>query len=298
MTKKRTLTLAKDMDKRYRHWSIQMMNNLANSGLFEVKYEDWPEEMDIPARRKEFLSFFKIDNDLFALDTWDSHYPSTHAIEMFPEDDFFGKTKILFKIQKNNETDETWQNFEDKTGIMTSNWTMFPTEKYPLNYFRWDDDPDKHWYGIISGKRRPQWMEYYRDNPDFFVPPEIGKDTSTVQVSSDRIDFEEFKVRLQKSLWGISLHGKRYKGLDCKNRREVEFSSCGMPMALNYKPEYSFPFNAGEHYFYFENMEDLVKIKDVDPLPFHKKSVEAYDKWFSPKGSAEVLLDIIDKKLK
>jgi hypothetical protein len=274
-----------------------MITHLIDSGLFEVKYEDFPPELDVDNRRIQFLAFFKVDGDLFGVDTWDSHYPTICSKEKIAESDFYKDTKMIFKTQRPNETDDTWKEFEDYTGIKTSNWTMFPTEKYPLGSFSWLDNPYKKYYGIISGKRRPQWMEYYRDNPDFFVPPEVPVEKSNTKVSSDRVSFGDFMKILKETLWGVSLHGKKLKDMDCKNRREVEYSSCGIPLALNYKPEYSFPFNAGEHYWYFENMEDLKNIVDVDPMPFHYKSLEAYEKWFSPKGSTQVFLDLIDKHL-
>jgi hypothetical protein len=299
MEKKRTLTLASDMNTRYRHWSNAMMNHLANSGYFEVKYEDFPPELLFDNRRAQFLAFFKVDDDLFGVDTWDSHYPTLKAQEAILASDFYSSTKMIFKTQRTNEDDKdgSWEKFENETGIKTSNWTMFPTEKFKLGSFSWLDNPYKKHYGIISGKRRPKWMGYYRNDPDFFVPPEIPESRSTVKVSSDRITFDGFLELLKNSLWGVSLHGKQIKGMDCKNRREVEYSSCGMPLVLNYKPEYQFPFNAGEHYYYVEKVEDLKNIKNVDPMPFHYKSLEAYEKWFSPQGSAKIFLDLVEKHL-
>lgn len=277
-------------------WSKKLIDNLIESNQFDVIYENFPPLFDIPSRRSRFLSFFKIDDILCAIDTWDSHGPSIDAKEEWIKADFFKDTKILFKIQKLNHNDKIWQEFEDYTGIITSNWTMFASNSYPLQSFNWLDNPNKQYYGIISGKRRKQWIEYFRNDPDFFTPPQIPVEKQTRTISNDRTSLEDFLKNIQNSLWGISLHGKKYKRLDCKNRREVEYTSCGIPLALNYKPEYPFPFIANEHYYYIENMEDVKNLKNIDPMPFHYKSLEVYDKYFSPKGNADILLNILKTK--
>ena len=61
--------------------------------------------------------------------------------------------------------------------------------------------------------------------------------------------------------------------IDLKNRREPEYTSCGMPLALGgYKPNYGFEFKEGIHYFYIDKPEDIEKLKDIDPRPYSEAS--------------------------
>ncbi|GAH15741.1 unnamed protein product, partial [marine sediment metagenome] len=52
------------------------------------------------------------------------------------------------------------------------------------------------------------------------------------------------------------------------------------------------------HYVYIKEPEHLLKLKDIDPIPYHEASVETYEKYFSAKGSSRVFVELMDKHLK
>ncbi len=80
-----------------------------------------------------------------------------------------------------------------------------------------------------------------------------------------------------------------------KNRREIEFASCGVPLALNYKPTYLWPFRPGIEYFHLDSAARLKEMIDTDPAPFAKASAEVYRKYLCAEGQARLLLKMLDR---
>ena len=107
-----------------------------------------------------------------------------------------------------------------------------------------------------------------------------------------KLSTQEYLDILPQTTWSLSLQGISGAHTDGKNRREPECFSCGMPMALNYKPYYPFPFEANKHYVYLEKPEDIVKLNDIDPQPYADASTELYNQYFSVKGASNLFRKI------
>jgi hypothetical protein len=108
---------------------------------------------------------------------------------------------------------------------------------------------------------------------------------------------DEFLEDLKKCKWGLCPKGKIYNGMDCKNRREVEYSSLGYPLVLNYKPVYPFEFEPMKQYVYIKDFTNLELLDEIDPRPFAEQSKNVYANHFSPNGLSRTLMDVIKDKL-
>ena len=117
-----------------------------------------------------------------------------------------------------------------------------------------------------------------RNKKDFLcVDDPSSSEFSIKSKRSNAIDENLYFDLLKQTKWGLILKGKGEAG---KNRREMEYASYGMPLALNYKPIYPFEFEPNKHYFYLEKIEDLNKLKEINPMPFAKQSTDMYKKYF------------------
>jgi hypothetical protein len=45
-----------------------------------------------------------------------------------------------------------------------------------------------------------------------------------------------------------------------------------------------------EHYYHIKNLDDLEKLKYIDPMPYHEKSVELWNNYLRPDKAVERLL--------
>jgi len=294
-----TLTVPKNLEGIYNKWTYRTIQKLIDGGLFEVKYEDFPEfnVREVVGKRHSFIGFVKLNNVLIGIDVWDGPHPTSDIAEYLMDSDFYSKTKIIFKIQyRPNHQVSSLKTFKEKTGIILSNWTMFHGAVFPLSYFKWDNNESHKYLTYISGKRRDNWINVYRDSKEIATFDNSGY--TKVKKNRPKVTNEDYLKVVRECKWGLSLMGKRVGHMDCKNRREVEFSSCGMPLILNYTPEYPFPFEKNKHYVYINKPEDLINIRDIDPIPYHEASIETYDKYFSDKGSSQVFLDLVEKLIK
>jgi len=104
-------------------------------------------------------------------------------------------------------------------------------------------------------------------------------------------DFLDFSVNKQK--WGVNLKGHG-KGGKCY--RESEYMCMGVPLALNYKPIYPFPFEPGVHYFRLRRRKDILKLKDIDPEPFAKASKELGERYIKQEGYLDLMMRCIKQK--
>lgn len=277
-------------------WTKRTIYKLVESKMFDVREEVFP-EIDlkpIVGKRHNFIGFFKFNDILMAVDVWDGPQPTILLADWFKSDPFYSKTKIIFKIQycssvRIKEIDQ----FVKDSGIHVTNWTMFHSDTFPLEYFKWDKNKNHKYLTYVSGKRRQDWLDYYENSKEVATYSNSG--LKTVPKGRAKLMVPDFLEIMKDCKWGLSLKGKRIGNMDCKNRREVEFASAGMPLALNYKPEYPFPFEAGKHYVYVEKPENLMILKDIDPIPYAEASLETYNKYFSAKGSSEVFLELVSR---
>jgi hypothetical protein len=267
------------LSKSTRGWNNTLCNMLIKSNIFNVKFIDFPHIRADHARNANW-SMMKVNDTTIGLDTWDTLSP-TNAY--FDNNFFNNKIKIdlLIKIQYHNCN--FWKMFTEKTKIPVTAWTVMPCHHFPLEIFKWQNKNHK-WIGTVTGKNnrfgRQPWTDWCSKNNDFYSSGEY--------LVNDTID--NYIERLKECKWGIILKGK--KGAE-KNRRECEFSSCSMPLALNYDPEYPFPMEPNKHYVKLNSPDDLAKLRDINPKPFVEASKQLYNDHFSPKGMANTLLKII-----
>jgi len=280
-------------------WTERMLYTLVESEMFDVKMEEFPipNLKPVVGKRHEFIGFFKFNDVLMAVDVWDGNQPTSMIAEWINSHPFYSKTKIIFKTQyRTSVVTRELDKFTEATGIPVTNWSMFHSNTFPLEFFAWDKNKDYRYLTYISGKRRQSWLDYYKNSTEVATFDNAG--LQKVPKNRPKLSSDAFLSIIQECKWGLSLKGKRISNLDCKNRREVEYSSARMPLALNYIPEYPFPFEKDIHYVYVDKPEDLLKLKDIDPVPYHEAAWETYQKYFSVKGCSNVFLEIVNKVIK
>jgi hypothetical protein len=277
-------------------WVQKILNKFIESKIFEIKYEKFPEISlsSIVGRRHSNIGFFKFNDVLMGIDVWDGCHPTSQLTDWFLKNDFYIKTKIIFKIQYRNSVEiQSLKEFTLKTGIKINNWTMFHSEMFPLEYFKWDCKKKHKYITYISGKRRQNWIDFFKDSNEIATYENCG--LNKANKGKQKLIRDDFFSILKDCRWGLSLKGKRLGNMDCKNRREVEYSSLGMPMILNYIPEYPFPFYPNDHYVYIDSPKDLLSIKDIDPYPYAKKSLDIYNDYFSGLGSSKLFIKLVEE---
>lgn len=263
-------------------WNWTLIRMLVNSKMFNIKTKEFP-YTKINGTRNGNWTLMEIDGILIGLDTWDTWAPTSTYNDHKLFEKQLKDVKLILKIQYYKC--EYWDSFEKLTGIKIRPWIVMPTKDFPLRSFRWKQDNHK-WIGTVTGRNnrfgRQAWVDWCSNNKLFH--------SSGKYLVDDTLD--QYINRLKECKWGIILKGKS-RNHDGKNRRECEFSSCGMPLALNYKPTYTFNMEPGKHYFYLDKPEDLSRLIDTDPKPFAQASDHLYYEHFSPYGSAKTLLSIL-----
>ena len=274
---KPTLILPKDYSK-YNSWNCTLCKMLAKSGVFNIDEKIFP-RFKINGARNSNWSMMLLDGITIGLDTWDTLSP-TNA---YYDSKLFEKHKIDILIKIQHHKCDYWQKFTNDTGIPVTSWTVMPCHHFPLEYFKWQNK-NHRWIGTVTGKNnrfgRQPWTDWCSKNNDFY--------SSGSYLVNDTID--DYLNRLKDCKWGIILKGK--KGAE-KNRRECEFSSLNMPLALNYDPQYPFEMNPNEHYFKLNSPEDLSKLRDINPKQYSEASKQLYNDYFSPVGMASTLIKIV-----
>ena len=156
---------------------------------------------------------------------------------------------------------------------------MFSNHTFYLENFQWNaNDNHKHDY-IITGKPWRHRVPWIRFAENIIAGPNninIGHGAGDASQPHENLGFYEM---LKECKWGLILNGR---GCGAKNRREVEFSSLGMPLALNYVPKYPFDFVPNKDFVLLKSPEDLLSLKDIDPEPFAERSKYIYSQFFSP----------------
>lgn len=267
------LILDPDYEHLYASWNVTLMRRLAESGVFNVRHANMPRiPRKLYGRRSSSLSMFRVDGLLLALDTWDTDGPLSECLERGEFTESMAGVRMILKIQHRPDNPR-WATCP----VPVTSWGMFPSQEFPLGYFRYDPGYAHKWSCTVNGAARFGRGAF-----------RVG---GRVHASDGKLTFAEYFKLLRECRWGVSLKGKR--GTDGKNRREVEFSSCGMPLALNYEPCYPFPFRAGKEFFLLTGADSLREMDDTDPRPFREASEAVYERYFSPKGLAGLLLDLL-----
>jgi hypothetical protein len=92
---------------------------------------------------------------------------------------------------------------------------------------------------------------------------------------------------------GLVLRGRGKDNGDAKNRRTTFFSSCGIPLVMNYQPHEIVPFIANKDYVYIKSPDELCHLETVDPKPFAQRSRELYVAALSPTANANYIIKTI-----
>lgn len=265
-------------------WNWTLTKMLASSKIFDVSTMEFPYDR-VRGSRNSNWSTMEVNGYRIGLDTWDTLSPTSHFLDagFFAKDGVYKDIDLLIKIQYH--PCKFWDGFTENTGIPATGWTVMPTKDYPLEYFQWENKNHK-WIGTVTGKNnrfgRQPYSDWCEKQDDFY--------SSGAYLVNDTI--EDYLERLKECKWGIILKGK--KGAE-KNRRECEFSSCGIPLALNYDPCYPFDMKSGIHYFKINKPEDLAELRNIDPEPFARASRELYFNHFSAYGMAKTLIKLVEK---
>lgn len=284
MFRKPRLTLPIESEKRFASWTNTLHRMLAESGVFTVDYADLPRlPRSAGGRWRGCLSTVKIGEALVAIDAWDTDDPSATAYKEghFNPGGCLGDVRLVLKIQW--QPAQVWSDFMRDTMIPIVPWTIFPSREFPLGAFQYDPTAKHIYTGAITGVMR------YGRGP--FRDAVVNEQDFYARLGSKDDPIESFVNICRTCRWGISLKGKR--GTDGKNRREIEFASCGMPLALNYEPHYPFQFEAGRDFVLLKEPADLLKLRTIDPKPFAKRAADIYRDYWSPRGMARLAVDLV-----
>lgn len=266
------------------YWNKTLCRMLIASEVFEVGlevfYRPW-----VKGTRNTSFHLMRVCGKVVGVDTWDTYEPTATYLEegLFRS---FGGLNLHRLIKIQHYPCEFWMRFSQETGIKVVPWTIFPNSEFPLGSFEWKEGEHK-FLGSITGRNerfgRQIWIDWCKENKEFYATSDlVGK----------RNSMEDYVKLLEDSKWGVILKGKK-KNHDGKNRRECEFSSCGMPLAMDYIPTYTFPMVPEVDFVFLKEPEDLLRLKHIDPAPFAARSKRIYEERFSPKGMANTMLTLI-----
>jgi len=252
------------------HWILE------KSGLFTIEKKETDEYNELSRVGPEIfnkhkfggVSFVRIDGKLIVIDTTFEVKKTKQLIDT----GIFNKIKpdLCIKYEPNDE-------ISNLVGCKVNNWVMFPAGSGLVSSFQWNGVCNR--VGTLaSGKSslkilgRAPWFDKARQHSELF----------NVYVACKQ---RTYCNSLRSSKFGVILSIRRDK-----NTREYEFISNFIPMALNYKPVYPFAFEPGEHYYYMETPDDLLKLSGVNAIPFHTRSVQLWENYFRPDKAVELLL--------
>ncbi len=267
----------------YNGWNWTLCKMLAKSGVFTISEFEFPYKA-LPGTRNGNWCTIELDGVRIGIDTWDTWDPTCHYLNSGLFSDVLKDIKIIFKIQY-YKCDFWDKVVPSKTGIKVLPWTVMPTYHFELEKIKWENKKHKY-IGSITGRNnrfgRKAWVDEAKKHADFY--------TKTDYVSTDVQD--DFYQILSDCKWGVILKGKQ-RDHDGKNRREVEFSSLGMPLAMTYVPTYPFEMIPNKHFALINSPSDLIKLRDIDPVPFAEASKFLYDNYFSPVGMSNLLIKLV-----
>jgi hypothetical protein len=271
--------------KKYGGWNWTLTRMVANSNVFDVEEADFPYARCDGARNANW-TVMEVDGVRIGLDSWDTLSPTAHfhGAGYFKKDGILKDIDMLIKIQYH--PCKYWDDFQKDTGIKVNSWTVMPTKDFPLESFQWENKKKFKWVTTVTGKNnrfgRQPWTDWCGQQDDFFSSGEY--------LVNDTLD--SYVDRLKDCKWGMILKGKNGA---VKNRRECEFASCGIPLALNYDPHYPWGMVPDVHYVKLNKPEDMAKLREIDPEPYARASRRLYYDRFSPYGMANTLLELARK---
>ncbi len=264
-------------------WGKYLLYHLSQHKNIKVSLSKYPIPT-IPVYRgwRNFVPF--IYNDIvFIIDDWDHASPTCFLLNNNNIPKFYlNNNTCILKIQYCTSEINNYEELYKQTKIKVFPFTMFSNHSFELENFKWDANYNHKYNCIFSGKpwrNRIGWLRFADINQnEINCRIDLSNRSGDSNNSNSNVSFYE---TLKETKWGVILKGK---GCGGKNRREVEFSSLGMPMALNYIPNYHFPFIPDQDYLLLKSPDDLLKLKDIDPTPFAERSKIIYDQYFSPKN--------------
>lgn len=261
----------------YSLWGQRLLYHLINHPNIETKVVEFP-PTGITNKRKHFIPF-SINEKIFILDSWDGHNPTSDLLSLNNIDKFYIHNNVcILKIQYSSSHQNIYSEIDQRFGMKVLPFTMFYSRSFKLENFQWSNKNHNYLYCITGTylKSRLEWIKYSEGMINCRIEPEYRK--GDLGSSEEN---ESYYNLLKQTKWGLILKGWGDGG---KNRREVEFSSFGMPLVLNYIPEYPFSFEPNNHYVYLEQPSDLSKLEFLDPEPFAEKSKQIYNQYFSPNN--------------
>lgn len=258
-----------------------LKRNIINSGIFDVAYDDLPIS-DVKYRRKEEGFSIAIINGVKIIIDANG---GCHNIKAMYEDGAFDReffdVRVIVKTQY--KPCPFWNLLRQK-GFKIVSWIMWSTDNFPLECFKWHLKDFKYTASCAGGPN---------SNKRWGRPPYIKWCESQNDFHTQRQKVNDFVEVLKQCKWGLILQGGNRYNCDGKNTREVEYASCGMPMVLNYIPNYEYEFEPDKHFLYLEHPDDLQKLRYLDPKPFAKKSLELWNNYLKPKSAGEYLIKLI-----
>jgi len=246
-------------------------NNLVNSKLFsEISYQKL-----LTAKHRQTI---KVNDVTCVIDGIDS--PSIE-LEDLRTDKIFENVNFIFVLQFCAAKAEHYAYLSKKSGINILPLIYGTSGRFSIRQFNWRKTNHKYLahfgFGVSVQKHRKKWIAKAKQNGNFLVSYTSGK---------------IFAEALKDCKWGVSLKGSGVRH-DGKCYREAEFLSCGMPLALDYQPSYSFPFLPNVHYLYLDSPSMLDDLDKIDPEPFAKRSKALWRNYYCPSTFTNLFLSIL-----
>lgn len=258
-------------------WNQTLNRFLRESRRFDIDHHDFPRIQYV--RRIQNLHLMVVGEQRVLVDSWDTNAALREALQAghFSKPPL-SETDFILKIAASRNS-RFQSRFTAETGIPIRPWTMFTCHSFPLKAFRWRTGPHDYIANLTCSVRfrRGPWIEFARDQGGYYI-------------ADEKESMERFAEVLKACRWGVCLHGK-----GDKTRREPEFASLGMPLALNYQPHYPFRFRPGREYVFLKDVRDLETLKEIDPAPYAARSWKLWRHHFSPRGMANTLLKVVEE---
>lgn len=260
-------------------WGNYFIDCLIKCDRFQIEYESFPGIRNL-GRRAGNLKPLTFDGKLILIDDWDWAFPTSLINEtFFDSNPYYRELALILKVQFSTKDKGLYPN------VPVVPFLMFPRSTFQLSVFHWEA-PGK-FITSFSGKgwrSRKGWISELSKMPDAFL-----------KVENPNVENQqEYYEMLSQNTWGLILKGRGNGG---KNRREVEYLSCGMPLALNYVPEYPFDFVPNVDFLHLNTPQDLAKLREIDPRPFSLRSIHNYETHFSPQGIASTFERLVRSHL-
>lgn len=262
-----------------------LKRTLEQSCEFKIVKHKFPEVPPKYRRKEEGFALAKIGDITIAFDANGGCY----NIESMYNDGLFKSVfkDVKFIVKTQYHPHKFWDKFQEDTGIKVVSWIMWCTLNFPLECFKWD--PSRQFKYTASCAGGPN------SNRRWGRPPYIQWCKRDGSFHEQRVHVSEFAKTIEECKWGLILQGGNKYNCDGKNTREIEFASCGIPMVLNYIPNYEYAFEPNKHFLYLEKPEDLARLKTEDPTPYARASSKLWNDYFKPKSAAKYLVDLISR---